>query len=707
MSYTDIYYEKSENPVFCYRSALCVYEETLQSGVLISSGYNAGGYVLNTLKNCPSRLDRYAFSEPSAFNIELDGQSIDHGLEFVDFCESRTDDGSINATLTLDSTLKPVRLRIHTLIDGTHMFSRYIEIENLSDKPMNLSRLCVLSGGLESMKKAELTNCRDIRKYYSLGYFDRDAWGREGEFSWHDLNPCMTSVDFRFGRDRFRHPLLFLRNNVTGTFFFSQIEWTAGCRYSVDYRTDSENNDTSVSLKAEIISHKPLTVIEGGETFVTPTVHMGVVSGDLDDAVNEMHAHIRKSVLCESEADPTACLVGAGMGAEHDMSVQTTKEYIDQMSEMGAEVFIIDAGWVCPPGEEMQWGDYNGINVQNEDRYPNGLKELSDYCREKGMRFALWVDIERLGRLSPVYLDHPEWRAENIFGEKSHNLLDLSKPDAALWAEEELARIIEEYNVELLRVDHNISYREYFTVRDGECLSIKHFNAIHRIYDNLHKRFPKVIFENCAGGGGRTDLAMMKSFNHTWVSDWQKVPHSVMITNGMTMALPPERVDRLFAGMGCHTVGSLDAHMRNVMLTHMSLNVIAPTDVRINSDQMNFVRHSVDVYKNFIRPFLPTSKIYHHTPDVAKSLDDGFCTLEVASSDRTKAAIALFTLTMPKDNRFTVIPKGISASYDYKVTFDNSGDIFILSGYEILSKGITALIPSALRSELILLEAVK
>ncbi|MBQ3151244.1 MAG: alpha-galactosidase [Clostridia bacterium] len=707
MSYTDIYYEKSENPVFCYRSALCVYEETMQSGVLISSGYNAGGYVLNTLKNCPSRLDRYAFSEPSAFNIELDGQSIDHGLEFVDFCENRTDDGSIKAVLTLDSTLKPVRLKIHTLIDGTHMFSRYIEIENLSDRPMNLSRLCVLSGGLESMKKAELTNCRDIRKYYSLGYFDRDGWGREGEFSWQDLNPCMTSVDFRFGRDRFRHPLLFLRNNVTGTFFFSQIEWTAGCRYSVDYRTDSENNNTSVSLKAEIISHKPLTVIEGGETFVTPTVHMGVVSGDLDDAVNEMHAHIRKSVLCEKEADPTACLVGAGMGAEHDMSVQTTKEYIDQMAEMGAEVFIIDAGWVCPPDKEMQWGDYNGINVQNDDRYPNGLKELSDYCREKGMRFALWVDIEKLGKFSPVYKEHPEWRAENIFGEKSHSLLDLSKPDAAAWAEEELARIIEEYNVELLRVDHNISYREYFTVRDGECLSVKHFNAIHRIYDNLHKRFPKVIFENCAGGGGRTDLAMMKSFNHTWVSDWQKVPHSVMITNGMTMALPPERVDRLFAGMGCHTVGSLHAHMRNVMLTHMSLNVIAPTDVRINSDQMNFVRHSVNVYKNFIRPFLPTSKIYHHTPDVAKSLDDGFCSLEVASDDRTKAAVALFTLTMPKDNRFTVIPKGINSSYDYKVTFDNSGDIITLSGYEIITKGITALIPSALHSELVLIEAIK
>ena len=705
MSYTNIYYEKGENPVFCYRSHLCVYEETLQNGVLVSSGYNSGGYVLNTLKNCPSRLNKNTFAEPSSFNIELDGQSVDYGLKFVDFTEEQTENGSIKSVLTLDSTIKKIRIKIHTLLNGTQMFTRFLEIENLSENDMNLSRLCVLSGGLETMNKAELTNCRDITKYYSLGYFDRDSWGREGEFSWHDINPCTTSIDFRFAVDRFKHPLLFIRNNVTGTFFFSQIAWTAGCRYSVEYITDSECNGTALSLKAEITSHKPLTVIKSGETFVSPEVHIGVVSGDIDDAVNEMHAHIRKSVLCEKEADPSACLVGAGMGAEHDMSVQTTKEYIDQMAEMGAEVFIIDAGWVCPPNEEMRWGDYNGINIQNDDRYPKGLKEISDYCHEKGMLFALWVDIERLGKLSPVYLEHPEWRAENIFGEKSWNLLDLSKDDAAEWAETELAKIIEKYNVELLRVDHNISHREYFTVRDGECLSVKHFKAIHKIYDNLHKRFPNVIFENCAGGGGRTDLAMMKSFNHTWVSDWQKVPHSVMITNGMTMALPPERVDRLFAGMGCHTVGSLDSHMRNVMLTHMSLNVIAPTDVSINSNQMDFVKHSVDVYKKFIRKFLPTSKIYHHTPEVAKSLDDGFCALEVASADKRQSALALFTLTMPKENRFTVIPKGISRSLNYKVTFDNSGDTFTVSGYELMTNGITAPIPSALRSELILFAA--
>ena len=39
--------------------------------------------------------------------------------------------------------------------------------------------------------------------------------------------------------------------------------------------------------------------------------------------------------------------------------------FIDQFADMGGEVFIIDAGWACPPGQEMAWGKYNGVNIPN------------------------------------------------------------------------------------------------------------------------------------------------------------------------------------------------------------------------------------------------------------------------------------------------------------------------------------------------------
>ena len=407
-------------------------------------------------------------------------------------------------------------------------------------------------------------------------------------------------------------------------------------------------------------------------------------------------------------ADPTACLVGAGMGAEHDMSVETSKAFIDQLAKMGAEIFIVDAGWECPPDKQMEWGSYNGRNIPDKDRYPKGIKELCDYAHEKGLKFGLWVDIENVGKYSDVHQKHPEWRTVNANGEKSDKFLDLSIPECAEWCENELARIIEEYELDLLRVDHNIDHTEYFGMRDtgfgiSECVCIKHNEAVYSMYERLKKHFPDVVFENCAGGGGRTDLGMMKSFNHTWVSDWQKMPRSIAITNGMTMALPPERVDRLFAGMGCHTIGSFDAHLRNTMLGHISLNVISPAGADISEKQMAFIKHSTDIYKDFIRPFLAESKIYHHTPDLNES---DYSVLEISAPDKSRGAITVITLCGTNEKEIIVKPKGIDISKDYKVTLDNDGFTYTISGEKLKRNGICVDIKTSLSSELILYKSI-
>lgn len=707
-SFRNIYYQPGENPVFCYRSGLAVREESLIGGVLVSSGHNAAGYPLNVLSGFPSRLSTRDFAEPSAFNIEIDGQSIDYRLDFVDF-EINEGEASTESILTLKSKIKPVTLKIHTVLDGTQMLTRFIEIINNSENDICLSRLSILSGGIEAFERRMFTD-KSIDELYSVGYFTNDQWAREGEFTWRKLMPDTLSVDTRFGRDRFRHPLIFIRNNITGTIYTCQTGWSGGCRFSVDYNATEERGFTALAFKAEITSHKPITVISAGETFVTPDVHFGIICGGLDDAVNDMHAHIRKSVLNMPEADPTSCLVGAGMGAEHEMSVECSKDFMRQFAQLGAEVFIIDAGWECPPDRQTEWGDFNGMNIPNPERYPNGMSELSDYCHSLGMKFGLWVDIESFGKLSDKISEHPDWIGSDIFGKQSRNYIDMSRPEVAQWAENELARIISEYKLDLLRVDHNVSYRDYFAIRDTEtgipeCVSVKHINAVYRMYKNLKKRFPDVIFENCAGGGARTDLGMMKNFNHTWVSDCQRAPHSVMITNGMTLALPPERVDRLFAGMGCHEFCSLDVQMRNTMLTHMTLNVIAPVGAQLNETQADFVRHSVDIYKNFIRGFLPEAKIYHHTPEAAHNINNG-CILEIASSDCCKSATGVFALSCSDRTDFEIIPKGLNAGINYKVTLDNSGASFTASGYELMTNGLKIKIPSSLSSELILFEAI-
>lgn len=706
-NYFDIYYHNEKKHRFCYRSGEMVYEEAFKNGALLASGWNASGYPLNVLKNCPTYLNPKSYAEPFSFNIEIDGQCIDFSLDFVDFQTEKNDENE-KSVLTLKSNLAPVIIKVHTLVDGTQMLSRWLEIENLSERPLKLSRLSLLSGGIESLDEDIWDHTENTDDMYSIGYFENDAWGNEGQFKWFKLTPGCHSVDGRFYRDRFRHPLLFIRNNSTGVMWFSQIGFSGGYRYSVDYHARPDKTTSHLSFKAEITGHNPLYIIGSKESFTSPAVYMGVVHGSLDDAINEMHSHIRKSVLNLTEADGSDALINCGMGAEHDMSVEESKAFIDQFAEMGGEIFTIDAGWECPPNEQMEWGAYNGRNIPDKDRYPNGIKELRDYAHSKGLKFGLWVDIESVGRYCETNEEHPEWRNVSALGDRSSKFLDMSIPEVSEWTESELARIIEEYELDLLRVDHNVDFTEYFGIRDTgfgipECVCIKHNEAVYKMYKRLKKRFPDVIFENCAGGGGRTDLGMMKSFNHTWVSDWQKMPRSIAITNGMTMALPPERVDRLFAGMGCHTSGSFDAHLRSTMLGHISLNVISPANAQISKEQMAFVKHSTDVYKSFIRTFLAESRIYHHTPDLNES---DFSVLEIASPDKTKGAVTVITLCGTNEKNITVKPKGIDVSKNYLVTLDNDGFTYNISGEKLKRNGIAINIEASLSSELILYKAI-
>ena len=710
--YFNIYQPSGDHPVFCYRSGLAVYEETFTCGALVASGWNCAGYPLNVLAGYPTRIDHKLFTHPAAFRLEMDGQDLSFDWELEGFSENHQDTCT-ESILTLRSRIKPLRVKVHTRLDGTQMLTRWLEMENCSDTPMNLSRLVLWGGGLEVMDRTDLTRSDEVETFYCLGYFDSDSWGREGQFVWRDLQPTATRIDTRFGHDRYRHPMVFLRNRITGVLYFCQIGWSGGCGFTLDYHATPDNKRSILSLEAEITGYAPLLVLRPGEIYTSPEIHMGAILGGIDDAVNEMHSHIRRSVLCATEIDPSSCLIGGGMGAEHDMSIDTTKSFIRQFAQMGAEVFLLDAGWVCPPGFPIDWVNYNGTNTHDVQRYPGGMQELRDYCHSLGMKFGLWMEVERLGNFAPALKEHPHWIVKDVYGQPAKsNMLNLTIPEAAQWAEAELARIITEYGLDLLRVDHNPGSTNHFVLEDTgagrkECLSIRHTDAVYRIYGNLKRRFPHVIFENCASGGGRTDLGIMKHFNHTWVSDWQRAPRSLLITNGMTMALPPERVDRLFAGMNCHPFGSLDLQMRNTMLCHMTLNVIAPADAELSSQQMAFVRHSTDIYKHFIRSFLPTAKIFHHTPEAAECMQSGILAMEIASSCGDRGAAAVYSLPGVKADAYRFIPKGLDASKTYKVTLDNSGAVMQLSGYQLQNSGIRIHIPTSMSSELILFEAAQ
>ena len=225
------------------------------------------------------------------------------------------------------------------------------------------------------------------------------------------------------------------------------------------------------------------------------------------------------------------------------------------------------------------------------------------------------------------------------------------------------------------------------------------------MYARLRARYPQVVFENCAGGGGRTDVGFVRQFTHTWVSDWNRAPRSLAVANGMTMALPPEKVDRLVSGMDCHTRADLDFQLRVTLFGRPTTNDYNPIGSAANPGQLARVRHAFELYKGFIRPLGRDALIFHHTPVLGGVQPGGICVLERAAYDRTRAVIGAFRLSGGAPDEAVVYPRGLSSALSYRVTLDNSGDQFEVSGRELTQSGLRIRLTHALTSELVLLEA--
>lgn len=720
--FRDIYvHSEGDKQIFCYRTGLTVYEEVFANNRYMSGGWNAAGYTLNVLDDMPTRLNNDAFREPQSFDVEADGVSLGWDWEFVSF--SQKEEGAVHGIVTLRSRIKPVIVEVHTLLDGTGAFSRWIEVINDGSTPLNLNSVVPMCGGVEIIYgwRDFVSGTPDCSKIYSLGYMDQSAWGYEGYFKWHDL----PNIDYGFGGkylgERHRHPMFLLRNNLLGTMMIAQMGWSGAYRF--DFLLDMDNmNDARLSMRLAMDGQRPMLVLDPGERFVSPSIHIGYLRGDLDDAVNMMHEHLRRSVFTMPDVRGRKGWIEGGMGAERLMDVRATKHFVDTVASVGAETMVIDAGWYCPPGTEMkEWHPRVGDWFPDPERYPNGIEEIVDYIHEKGLLFGLWFEPERIGKLSRIAEEHPEWFAHHYRNEVENSIIDMTNPEVVSWVESELARAFETYKVDLFRLDYNIGTDEVLNyVNRGygpENAFVRYYQNVNAMYQRLRLRFPDIVFENCASGGARTDVDFITNFTHTWVSDWNVPPRSFAITNGMTMALPPEMVDRLASGMNCHTQASLAFQVRNTIFGRPTTNDYNAVGSKMNPEQLNIVRHTFDIYREHIRPYIDGSRIYHHTPDLVSikgtnwgvaNQPHGTGVLERVSSDSRHGVIGIFNLSDTTETPAQIIyPRGVNPSLHYRITFDNSGAAVIRSGYDLINEGIRIRLNMSMTSELLIYEAVE
>jgi alpha-galactosidase len=660
-----------------------------------------------------------------AFDLEMDGQSLQGGWEWAGAAvEDSARPGEAHGVVRLRNSRRPVELEIHTLVDGTGMFVRWLRITNLGQQPAALARVApwcgLLWGGPTAPQPPPAQHLRAGQSPFVLGRCVSEDWGREGAFGWIPVPPDTLRIEHIKGTSGNNDPAFLLRNDLTGEIAIGALAWSGNWVLSFRSRpldAASGWRDTAawLEVRAEPFGDPPLRVIAPGETVTTPAMHLGVFRGGVDVAVQALHSHERATVLPAPPEGLGQRVIYNHWGyVSHDITDAYLQEEIDIAAEIGAELFVVDAGWFSPLRGD--WWDTVGEWRPDRERLPAGLAPIREHAQDKGLLFGLWMEAERVAPKSWVAREHPDWVLTRD-GQRitptpeGGGTLNLSNPQCAAWLEAEINRIVDEHRLDMFRLDYN-----FYPGRGGEsaCEGFtestfwRHYEVLYGIFDRLRQRHPALLLENCAGGGGRKDLGIAARFHTYWTSDWQSLPRTLQVINGVSLFLPPERLNRL-AGVGqdAHLHGDLDTQLRVPLFGHYAISGVTPARDLWNPQQRARIIHAIALYKQFVRPWLPTCRVYHHTPELAGQVEpQGWCVLEYVAADVSRAMVGLFRLAADAEATWHFRSLGLDRGARYRVTWDNMGESAETDGWRLTNDGIPVTCERPLTSELLLIERI-
>lgn len=709
--------EVPDFPLVRFDTGMVVYQEALINGQYLVANTSAMGrpklreWVWKELRGGVTSV-RPLRTRQHAFQIEVDGQLLVDRWEWVEAREATPSrPGCREAVIVLRHTQRPVAVEIHTLLDDTAFLVRWLVIRNLGDRPTALSQAFPWSGQVwegvgNSWVTTELSTMD--RAPFTLGRFTDTSAGAEGSFDWMPLPIGGYHFETLHGRSGWGAPFFILRNEVTGENLVGHLAWSGN--WQVDVFNDDEParrplREARLYVRVGLAGPAPLRVLLPGESARTPEVHLGFLFGGLDDCVQALHAHARRSVILPQPVGKEHRVEVNHTGYTRNDQITEAQLYqeIEIAADVGVELFMLDAGWFG--GASEHWFETVGDWHRESSLLTQGVKAAFDYARSRGLLCGLWVEAERLGSLSQLLRDHPDWQMEKR-GEKIPNL-DLSRPEVASYLEVTIVELIEKYNLDCFRLDYNISVGEGGEAQRGgytENVLWRYYEALYGIFDRIHQRFPHLLLENCSSGGGRTDWGIMSRFQWTQITDkWSPIP-TLKIVNGLTMSLPPELCMTLLGAIS-DGVSDLDFMLRIGLFGHFCVSGIFPTMAERHATACERWRHAIELYKTFVRPMLPTCRMFHHTPIQRQTEPGEWVVLECATPEGDRAYVGIFRLSNEGEGIYQFYPRGLDGARRYRVTYDTVGRAREMDGGTLVDQGLRVVVAGAGRSELLLFEA--
>jgi alpha-galactosidase len=351
------------------------------------------------------------------------------------------------------------------------------------------------------------------------------------------IGPGVTVASDDSGRPSTEHLPCAILGDEGGTSGLAfMLEWSG--TWSMMFRRPFDREKVGRGLQVAIGIHGLDLDLRPGQSLPLPRLLIAAFDGDLEAGGNALRRHIRRHVtpsLAGEEVLPPLSF-NQWFGFGNSYTAEILRPEIRAAAEAGLEYFVVDGGWFAG-GFPAGIGNWDRPDPQ---KFPDGVAAFADEVRAAGMKYGTWFEPEWAHIESDLYREHPEWflptprrRPTGLPGvlldpatfteDPAFALLDFGLVEVRDWWVERIARAYDEWGVRWIRWDANHSPSTNWTagvpVGDIGRRQIEHVQGLYSTLDRILARCPDLFIEQCAGGGTRIDLGMIRRGHSFWMND--------------------------------------------------------------------------------------------------------------------------------------------------------------------------------------------
>lgn len=469
-------------------------------------------------------------------------------LEGLPATYTEEDSEATTLVITLKDQYSDIFVELfYTIFKDHSLISRYVKFINKSEESIKLTNTMSMSLDLPD---------KDFDFIHLNG-----AWARENHIERKPLFTGVQSISSTRGASSHVHnPFLALARPDAGensgeVYGFSLV-------YSGNHLAQVEVDTYDVTrVTMGINPFRFKWELRPDDFFQTPEVIMVYSNSGLNKMSQTFHDLYKNRLVRGKWRDKTRpILINNWEATYFDFDEDKILEIAKNSSELGIELFVLDDGWFKDRNDDTtSLGNW----IVDDKKIPNGITSLSKKIHNLDLKFGLWFEPEMISTNTPLYEEHPEWLihvpGKNISHGRNQFVLDFSRPEVVDNIFKQMDNVLKDSKIDYIKWDMNRYISEAFSShlssdKQGEIYH-RYILGVYSLFEKIIEKYPSILIESCAGGGGRFDPGMLYYAPQTWTSDDTDAVERLKIQYGTSMVYPLSSIGSHVSDIPNHQVG--------------------------------------------------------------------------------------------------------------------------------------------------------